>query len=339
MGISASSFLLIGLRWVAFVFLLGWFTCLHGQATTAEVEKLLDAGRKEADRGEFAKALGHFNKAMGYLKQASPSHPLNEVVRREIKITKGRSLVARFQNRSGLKIHRKDEPLPLDQEPEEVLVNQCFGTILARQVWTPREITGSGEFLGLGRRLTILPKGGVELFVGKERNFSVRSVDAASLALPEAGVFDLHSGAFAISSSNDGSSCTIKSPLSSLKLSCPKTFAVMVGITTNGGLKVMGLMGDCILEQPDAGSSTLKPGELVFILPEGFSRKMSVELSTLMVTSKLMTGFDDPPVYHKKVRQQAMIQALRTKKRYKAVVGDAKNSDDFEIRVLKPERP
>ena len=113
----------------------------------------------------------------------------------------------------------------------------------------------------------------------------------------------------------------------------------MVGITTNGGLKVIGLMGDCILEQPDAGSSTLKPGELVFILPEGFSRKMSVELSTLMVTSKLMTAFDDPPVYHKKVRQQAMIQALRTKKRYKAVVGDAKNSDDFEIRVLKPEGP
>jgi len=76
---------------------------------------------------------------------------------------------------------------------------------------------------------------------------------------------------------------------------------------------------------------------LVFALPEGFSRKMSVELSTLMVTSKLMTGFDDPPVYLKKLRQQAMIQALRTRKRYKAVVGDAKNSEDFEIKVLKPE--
>ena len=82
-----------------------------------------------------------------------------------------------------------------------------------------------------------------------------------------------------------------------------------------------------------------EPDENGFILPEGFSRKMSVELSTLMVTSKLMTGFDDPPVYHKKLRQQAMIQALRTKKRYKAVVGDAKNSDDFEIRVLKPQGP
>ena len=39
----------------------------------------------------------------------------------------------------------------------------------------------------------------------------------------------------------------------------------------------------------------------------------------------------------KKLRQQAMIQALRTRKRYKAVVGDAKNSEDFEIKVLKPE--
>ena len=58
-----------------------------------------------------------------------------------------------------------------------------------------------------------------------------------------------------------------------------------------------------------------------------------------MVTSKLMTGFQQPPVYLKKLRQQAMIQALRTKKRYRAVVGDAKDSKDFEIQVLNPQNP
>ena len=61
---------------------------------------------------------------------------------------------------------------------------------------------------------------------------------------------------------------------------------------------------------------------------------MSVELSTLMVTSKLITGFEEPPIFHKKLKQQALIQALRTKKRFRTVVGDAKTNSDFQIKVL-----
>ena len=308
-----------------------------GQVSSPEVEKLIQLGRTEADKGDFTKALGYFNKAMGYLKQASPKHPLNEVVRKEIRIAKGRSLVARYQNRSGLKIIQKDELLPLSQEPEDILVTQRFGTVLAREVWQPKEIQSIGEFVGIGRRLTILPQAGVELYFGDASKFSLRSVDAASFAMPEKNVFDLHSGSFVVSSNGNGNSATIKSPLSTVQVSCDTPFALMIGITTNGGIKFIALVGECKLEQEKLASSVLSPGDLVFALPEGFSRKMSVELSTLMVTSKLMTGFDDPPVYLKKLRQQAMIQALRTRKRYKAVVGDAKNSEDFEIKVLKPE--
>ena len=309
----------------------------NGQVSSPEIEKLIQLGRTEADKGDFTKALGYFNKAMGYLKQASPKHPLNEVVRKEIRIAKGRSLVARYQNRSGLKIIQKDELLPLSQEPEDILVTQRFGTVLAREVWQPKEIQSIGEFVGIGRRLTILPQAGVELYFGDASKFSLRSVDAASFAMPEKNVFDLHSGSFVVSSNGNGNSATIKSPLSTVQVSCDTPFALMIGITTNGGIKFIALVGECKLEQEKLASSVLSPGDLVFALPEGFSRKMSVELSTLMVTSKLMTGFDDPPVYLKKLRQQAMIQALRTRKRYKAVVGDAKNSDDFEIKVLKPE--
>jgi len=309
----------------------------NGQVSSPEIEKLIQLGRAEADKGDFSKALGYYNKAMGYLKQASPKHPLNEIVRKEIRIAKGRSLVARYQNRSGLKNIQKDELLPLSQEPEDILVTQRFGTVLAREVWQPKEIQSIGEFVGIGRRLTILPQAGVELYFGDTNKFSLRSVDAASFAMPEKKVFDLHSGSFVVSSNGNGNSATIKSPLSTVQVTCDTPFALMIGITTNGGIKFISLVGDCKLEQEKLAPSVLSPGELVFALPEGFSRKMSVELSTLMVTSKLMTGFDDPPVYLKKLRQQAMIQALRTRKRYKAVVGDAKNSEDFEIKVLKPE--
>ena len=340
MGLFASSNSCVGsFRWLCILSLFGFVAFAEAQVTGSEIERLLEAGRAEAEKGDFTKALGYFNKAMGYLKQASPKHPLNEVVRREIRVTKGRSLVARYRNRSGLSLVAKDELLPLDQEPREVLVRQRFGTVLAREVWQPKKIAQIGEYIGFGRRLTVLPEGGVDLYLGDESEFSLRSVDAASLALPEDKVFDLHSGSFAISSTKKLNSCTVRSPLSSLKVSCEDPFAIMIGITTNGGLKVISLFGECVLEQEGVPSTSLSPGELVFALPEGFSRKMSVELSTLMVTSKLMTGFQAPPVYLKKLRQQALIQALRTKKRYKAVVGDAKNSKDFEIQVLNPENP
>jgi len=314
-------------------------SAVFGQSGNVEVERLLAAGRAEAERRDFTKALAYFNQAMGYLRQASPSHPLNEVVRREIRVTKGRSLVERFRNRSGLKVIEKSELLPLSDEPEEILVRQTYGTVLVRETWVPKEIKENGDFIGFGRRVTVLPEGGVDLFLGKEKGFGVRSVDAASLALPQDGVFDLHSGSFAISSESKDNRCTIKRPLSSLVLTCPDPFAVMIGVTTNGGIKIIGLVGKCKLEQEGLDASVLNPGELIFALPEGYSRKMSVELSTLMVTSKLMTGFDSPPIYLKKVRQQAMIQALRTRKRYKAIVGDAKNSKDFEIRVLEKGQP
>ena len=57
------------------------------------------------------------------------------------------------------------------------------------------------------------------------------------------------------------------------------------------------------------------PGDLCFVLPDkSLSRKMSIELSTLMVTSKLITAFSKPLPFVNKLKQQAMMQALRTRK-------------------------
>ena len=132
----------------------------------------------------------------------------------------------------------------------------------------------------------------------------------------------------------DNIKCTIRSPLSEFVLESDDPFAIMLAVTTNGGLKVISLLGEIELKQKQKPSTSLRPGQLIFSLPDSFSRKMSVELSTLMVTSKLMTGFDEPPVFLKKLKQQALIQALRTKKRFKTVVGDAKTNSDFQIQVL-----
>ncbi|HCY57354.1 MAG TPA: hypothetical protein DHU78_00675, partial [Opitutae bacterium] len=58
-----------------------------------------------------------------------------------------------------------------------------------------------------------------------------------------------------------------------VKLSCKDPFAFMAGITTNGGVKIIGLLGEVSLGS-DGGKLLLLPGELSFALSDGFSRKM-----------------------------------------------------------------
>ena len=140
---------------------------------------------------------------------------------------------------------------------------------MAREVWQPKEIQSIGEFVGIGRRLTILPQAGVELYFGDASKFSLRSVDAASFAMPEKNVFDLHSGSFVVSSNGNGNSATIKSPLSTVQVSCDTPFALMIGITTNGGIKFIALVGECKLEQEKLASSVLSPGIWFLPCPKG----------------------------------------------------------------------
>lgn len=301
------------------------------------VVSLLEKGKTEAEKGNFTQALSHYNKAMGYLRQTSRNHPLVEEVEKQIRITKGRFLVARYKNRSGLKSIGKNELLSLREESEDIRLNQCFGTVLAREIWFDRDLTRKGELFGFGRRITILPSAGIEASIINSPTFTLRAVEAASFQVDKENIFDFHSGSFSLSSLEKKSKCVIKSPLSELELQADDPFAIMLAVTTNGGLKIISLLGEVELKQKGSLFTSLRPGQLVFSLPDGFSRKMNVELSTLMVTSKLMTAFDEPPVFFKKLKQQAMIQALRTKKRFRTIVGDAKTNSDFQIKVLNEE--
>jgi len=87
---------------------------------------LLEQGKLASEQGDFTQAINSFNRAMGYLRQASRSHPLLEEVQKQIRITKGRSLVQRYNNRRGLQSIEKNVLLSLREESEEVIVNQCL---------------------------------------------------------------------------------------------------------------------------------------------------------------------------------------------------------------------
>ncbi len=320
-----------------FLYLLSCFSAFSNSVHLS-IEDLLLQGQELADNDEFSDSLKVLNQAMGMLKQAPRSNPLRVETEKLIRVVKGRSLVARYRG-GNIKSHTDPNALlPLTQESREFKIIQLLGKVLARKVWDSRDELHVGEFIGLGRRITVLPKGGIELTTSSKDDITIRSLQAASFDITGNTRFALHSGSYVIHSMGENSVLSIMSPLVDLVISSTEPFAFMAGVTTNGGMKIISLLGEIELST-DGYKTSLVPGELSFALPDGFSRKMNVELSTLIVTSNLLTDFNQPPVFLKKLRQQAMMQALRTRKRFRTVVGDVKGNDNFELKVLQEERP
>ena len=283
---------------------------------------------------EFSGALFELNKAMGILKYKH-YHPLRAKVEEAIRLAKGKLLVSRFSQKE-IKDERGEKILPLDLESKHFRINQVFGKTIAHKVWQRRENLLSNDFLGEGRILTVLPKSGIEVDESRMGNFTLRSVNSASITLVDESSIHLHSGACLVHWKRSSIPCTFRSSLTDVKLHSSAPFVVMIGNTTNGGAKIICLLGEVFLELGDQ-SAKLIPGELIFALPEEFSRKMNVELSTLLSTSDLLIGFPYPPVYQNKLLQQTKLQALRTKKRFRTVVGDSKDRKNFELKVISNE--
>jgi hypothetical protein len=291
-----------------------------------------------AEEGEYSQSLKYLNRALGYLRQSPVSDPLRIAVEKEIRIVKGKFLVARYQERMKLNNpNNKILPLPLAQEPSDVIIQEYFGKILAREIWQSLEVDDSTGHFGFGRRVTVLPKSGISLLIQSD-SARMRTVDAASFIINKTGSIDLHTGSYCFYVEDSSKSLLINSPLAQVEVSSGSPFACMIGVTTNGGLKVINLLGKAVLKR-ESDSLELLPGQLVFSLPDGFSRTMDVELSTLMVTSNLLTGFQSTPLFFKKLRQQAMLQALRTTKRFRTLVGDVKGRESFQMKVLEDDRP
>ena len=298
----------------------------------SRAEAFLELSEKQIAEEDFRGAIATLNQAMGILKETSRTHPLRIQVEKQLRIAKGRSIVAKYNRNKFKPVADPSGFLPLEDEPKDFSVSQVFGRIISKNTWTEREKLEINNAIGIGRRLTVLPNGGIEV-IGYKDPIMFRSLDASSFELSGPNTINLNSGSYLFHQTRKNSYIILKSPLTECKISSEDPFVFMAGVTTNGGLKIIGLLGK-IKCQTENESESLIPGELCFALPEGFSRTMNVELSTLIVTSKLITAFPRPPSFMKKLNQQAMLQALRTKQRFRTVVGDVKGTRDFEIKVI-----
>ena len=296
------------------------------------VEEVYELGIKLQGEKEYDGALWELNKAMGMVKQ-NYNHPLREKIEEAIRVTKGKMVVSKYASRRRGSQNLANGLQPLENEPNDFNVQQVFGRVLAKKIWDDRDELEAEDFIGVGRTVTVLPDAGIEMEETQSRNFSLRSVQAASFSLISEKHLSLHSGSYCIHTQQPADILHLSSTFVDLQIKSDQPYAFMVGVTTNGGMKVIVLLGRIILEM-NGKEEELLPGQLVFCLPKEFSRKMDVELNTLILTSKLLNSFKKPVVFHKKLEQQALLQALRTKNRYRTTVGDVRGNKNFEVTVF-----
>lgn len=110
----------------------------------------------------------------------------------------------------------------------------------------------------------------------------------------------------------------------------------MLGITQSGGFKAVGIYGGVRLDLDNA-SMELGAGELVFIFTggSGFSRKVDVELATIVQSATLIRDFEQPLPFLEEMMTAARRQNRLIRDRYRALVGDAKTDKEFELKIIK----
>lgn len=148
----------------------------------------------------------------------------------------------------------------------------------------------------------------------------------------------LHEGSIMIQSRKIGNRIVIKSPESMVRISGIGT--CMLEVETNGGLKIIGILGRLNVGFGEAGQEEdLLAGELVFVKPgnAGLGDIINVNLEKLVKTSFLLSGFQNGASFQGSLSSVVRAQQESIGKTYRAEVGDAKESDTFEIITLAEE--
>jgi len=130
----------------------------------------------------------------------------------------------------------------------------------------------------------------------------------------------------------------IKSP--EAEISLDGMGSVMLEVEPNGGLKIVGMLGRVRITDVQSNRATqLLPGELLFVKPggRGFGDLVYVNLGKMAKTSFLVGGFNNLSSFERSLAVVTKAQDESIAKRFRAVVGDAKGVDTFEVVPVAPD--
>ena len=204
---------------------------------------------------------------------------------------------------------------------------------------SPKEKLEKATFLPKNSRISIRPRSGIETL---SSGFQFRFGSGTQFTIDE-DITHLHSGSLLLNSRNIENQINIRAPETSVSIS--GSGCCLLEVETNGGLKMVGVLGRLQIKISDANQrNDLIPGELLFALPgeKGFGPKLNINLSKLIESSYLISGFPNLPSFEDSLEVITRAQLDSIEKKYGAKVGGAKKIDSFEIiadKKLAPETP
>jgi len=192
----------------------------------------------------------------------------------------------------------------------------------------PKELLKRASYLPRNQLISVRPRSGLETLAA---GFQFRFGSETRFELEE-NAMRLHAGSIMIQSRNIQNITNLIGPEASVRLS--GSGCCMLEVETNGGFKVIGILGRFRMEIPSAGKSQdLMPGELLFIMPgdRGFGDKVYVNVGKIIETSYLISGFSNAASFRQSLATISAAQENSIGKTFAAEVGDAKAPDRFEV--------
>ena len=165
-------------------------------------------------------------------------------------------------------------------------------------------------------------------------SITLRFGEATNFVFRADGKLELHQGSLLIYSRRPDVRMQVEGPSGSMMVSGEGV--AMLEVTTNGGFKIVGLVGAMRLEENGreaAGSSLqLGPGELVFMKPlgNGFGDKLNVRLSRIYATSRLVSGYGNTARLRDHLLAAVEGQTSRIVRSFGLTVGDAPELNHFQ---------
>ena len=193
---------------------------------------------------------------------------------------------------------------------------------------------GRASYLPQGARVSVRPRSGLEtLASGRTLRFGSETI----FMIEEKGIV-LYEGSLLYQTRKMGALLNIKSP--EAEISLDGMGSVMLEVEPNGGLKIVGMLGRVRITDVQSNRATqLLPGELLFVKPggRGFGDLVYVNLGKMAKTSFLVGGFNNLSSFERSLAVVTKAQDESIAKRFRAVVGDAKGVDTFEVVPVAPD--
>jgi len=277
------------------------------------LDEHIELGKEFYEAGDHANALMEFNLALGYLrtntshdKRAEISTLIDEVKAKLLNSKKRGAVVSNSEKMEGL--------LDAEEEPNDFTVHQVEGKALARNIWTKKQYLTTGDTLGTGRLVAVLPHAGIEISEKGGRAFGLRASENSAFTLAGEKRVHFHSGKFCFFTNQSNSTFEILSSSQQVMIQSDQPFVLLVEVLTGGNLLFWDVLGTVKLIY-GSDELSLLPGQMVGKLSGDKSKVQNFELSSSLVKQRILCGLKNEPSFYSTFIKQASLQAAHLRRR------------------------